>query len=160
VETLGPEVDDRHLVLGLPLRRLEDVHRLELDAPDDLPRERDLQRPDDLERRDDLAEVAVVAVILVADDDDVSPLADRLVPARVGRTVRVEDGPESLGLDQERRVAIPSDAHGAGPIPGREAETLIITAVEGHVAPGPSSIGTSRPPDEVQRPDRLLPHSQ
>ena len=66
---------------------------------------------DRLERRDDLAEMAVIAVVLVADDDEVGGLGDRLVSPRVGRSIGVEDDPQALGLDQERRVAVPGDPH-------------------------------------------------
>src|SRR5690242_15851487 len=53
----------------------------------------------------------MVAVVLVADDHDVSRLADRLVTPRVGRLVRVQDDPRPEGLDQEGRVTVPGDAH-------------------------------------------------
>ena len=75
------------------------------------PLGRNLKRPDDLERRHDLAEVTVIAVVLVTDNDHVGRLVDRLVTARVGRPVRVEDDPHASGLDQERRVAVPGDSH-------------------------------------------------
>ena len=55
VQVLGPEVDDRHLVLGLPLGGLEHVDRLEPDALDHLAPGRQLERTDHLERRNDLA---------------------------------------------------------------------------------------------------------
>ena len=40
---------------------------------------------DDLERRDDLAEMAVVPVVFMTDDDQVGRLGDRLVAPGVGR---------------------------------------------------------------------------
>ena len=83
VQVLGAEMDDRHFVFGQALGRLENMDRLEPDAADDLALGRQLERPDRLERRDDLAEMAVVAVVLVADDDQVGRLGDRLVSPRV-----------------------------------------------------------------------------
>ena len=53
--------------------------------------------------------MAVVAVVFMADDDEVGGLVDRQVSARIGRSVRVEDDPQALGLDQKGRVAVPGD---------------------------------------------------
>ncbi len=95
MQVLGAEPDDRHLVLGQPLGRLVDVDRPDLDAAKDGAVRGKLEGSDRLERRDDLAEVAVIAVVLVADDDDVGGLGHRLVTAAVGRSIRVEDDPDA-----------------------------------------------------------------
>ena len=54
----------------------------------------------------------MIAVVFVADDDEIGGLGDRLVSARVRRSIRVEDDPQALGLDEKRRVAVPGDAQG------------------------------------------------
>jgi hypothetical protein len=84
VQPLGPEVEDRHLVLRPPLGGLEGAHRFEPDPPDDPAPFGELQAPDHLERRDDLPEVAVIAVVLVADGHDVRRLVDRRVTPESG----------------------------------------------------------------------------
>ena len=72
---------------------------------------RQFEGPDDLERRHDLSQVAVIAVVLVADDHQIRRFVDRQVAARVGRAIRVKDDPQTLGFDQERGVSVPGDAH-------------------------------------------------
>ena len=128
VEVLGPEVNDRHLVFRQALGRLEDVDRLEPDAAKDRALRRQLERADRLERRHDLAEMAVITVVFVADDDEVGGLGDRLVSARVRRSIRVEDDPQALGLDQERRVAVPGDPQG-GISSRREIISILVPPV-------------------------------
>ena len=115
VQVLGAEMDDRHFVFGQSLGALEDVDRLEANAANDLAFGRQLERRTTSNGRHDLAQVAVIAVVFMADDDQVGRLGDRLVAARVGRTVRVEDDPQALRLDQKRRVAVPGDPHGSCP---------------------------------------------
>ena len=77
VQALRSEVDDRHLVLGLALGSLEDADRLDPDAAGHFAsgrQARALGRPG---RGDDLAQMAVIAVVLVADNDQVRRLVDR-----------------------------------------------------------------------------------
>ena len=90
----------------------KNADRLEPEAAHLAPAGGKLQRPDDLERRDDLAEVAVVAVVLVADDHQVGRLVDRPVAPRIGRAVGVQDDPPPIRLDPERRMPVPVDDHG------------------------------------------------
>ena len=59
--------------------------------------------------------MAVIAVVLVADDDEVGGLGHGLVAPAVGRSIGIEDDPEPPSLDQERGVAVPGDSHGAAP---------------------------------------------
>src|SRR5262249_55242895 len=94
--------------------------RLEPNAARDLSRRRNLQSPNQLERRHDLAEMAVIAVVLVADYHDIRRFVDRLIPSRVGRSVGIEDDPDPFGLDQKSGVAVPGDGHGVCLLSPRE----------------------------------------
>ena len=67
--------------------------------------------PNNFKRRNDLAQVAVVSVILVTDDHQISRLVDRFVTTGIGRSIRIENNPNLLSFDQERRVPVPFDAH-------------------------------------------------
>ena len=109
VQVFGPEMNDRHFVFGQAFGGFENVDRLELNAAEEHAFRGKFERSKGLERRDDLAEMAVVAVVLVADHDEVGRLGDGQVSARVGRSIRVDDDPQSLGLEEKRRVAKPGD---------------------------------------------------
>jgi hypothetical protein len=82
VQVLGAEVNQYDLVFGQTLGSLENVDRLEPDVTDDPGLLRQLERPHGLKRGDDLAEVAMVAVVLMADDDKIGRLGDRPVSPR------------------------------------------------------------------------------
>ena len=56
--------------------------------------------------------MAVIAVVLVADNDQVGRLVDRQIASRVRRAIGIEDDPQALSFDQERGMAVPGDAHG------------------------------------------------
>src|SRR5262249_23589806 len=112
VQALGAEVHDRNLVPGQPFGRLEDRDRPDLDAQEFGPGRRDLEGAKRLEWRHELAEMAVVSVILVADDDEVRGLVDRLISPAVGGSIGVQDDPGASCLDPEGRVTVPGDSHG------------------------------------------------
>src|SRR5271155_4153501 len=95
------------------------MDRLDVKAAHCLSPRRNLQRPDDLERGHNLAKMAVIAVVLMAENDQIRRLGNRLVTSRVGRAVRVEDDPQPLRLDQEGCMSIPRDAHRASLSCGR-----------------------------------------
>ena len=56
-------------------------------------------------------EVAMIPVVLMADDHQVRGLVDRLVSPAIGRAIGIENDPNALGLDQECRMAEPGDPH-------------------------------------------------
>ena len=112
VKVLRPEVDDRHLVLGLPLGGLEHADRLDPDAACHFASGRQLESSNHLEWRNDLSQMAVIAVVFMADNDHVGRLIDRQIASRVRRAIGIEDDPQALSFDQERGMAIPGDAHG------------------------------------------------
>lgn len=111
VNALGAEVNDRHLVFGKSFGGFEHVNRLDVDSANGSTLGREFEGAHDFKRGDDLSKVAVIAVVLVADDHEIGGLGDRFVTSRIGRTIRVDDDPKAGGFNQKRGVAVPGDFH-------------------------------------------------
>jgi hypothetical protein len=147
VQVFGAEMNDRHCIFGQARWGLENRDRLDSNAPEDAATARQFQCTDHVKRRHDLPCVAMVAVVFVTDDNEVGRVCDRLVATRVGRSIRVEDDREAIGLNPKRRVAIPGDPHDGASLmpPGNLA--LRSSQVPLDHNPRPDGCVTMRTPD-------------
>jgi hypothetical protein len=62
--------------------------------------------------RNDLTKMAMVPVVFVAHDDQISRLGDGLVPPRIRRAIRIENDPQALRFHQKGCMSELRDSHG------------------------------------------------